>query len=154
MQKKYTRKTSVVALLITLTLMISGCNNASSSTPISSVHKSFKNDFDTNLLKTVISKVAKQKQWDIMSTTSLSLQLKKTYTKKRRVLSPPTKRSRRIEVKSDLYVNVDINKKDFKIELSQESKQALSSNDKIKEFNKDLKELEEAIYIELAHEVL
>lgn len=140
-----------ITFLMTLTLFAMGCSHSASVTPVSSVQKKFTNEFDVSTLKDVIMKAAENNNWDIISPTSESINLKKTYiTKKPAISTLRIKRRYKDKVKNEVYVNIDIDKKYFTINLSQRSEQSLKKSHQIKKFNAELANLEDSIYRELA----
>ncbi len=154
LKKSITNKLSVT-LLILSTLVISGCSHSPSVTPVSSVQKNFTNDFDVDILKNAITQAAEKNDWDIIDPSSQSINLKKTYfTKKRELSALRTKRRYKPAVKNEIVVNVDINEKSFSIKPSQESEQSFENNRQREAFNKELANLEDAIYLELVPHLL
>ncbi len=142
-------------LLILSTLVISGCSHSPSVTPVSTIQKNFKNDFDVEILKNAITKAADKNDWDIVDPESDSIYLKKTYTVKKRGI-PLRRADRRYKtgVKKEVYVNVDINKKSFTIKPSQTDEHSFKGDCDRRQFNKELANLEDAIYLELAPHLL
>lgn len=151
---KNIHNTLLAALFIGSTMSISGCATSPSLTPISKVQKDFKNDFDVKTLNNAIANAAKEKDWDIINQTPTSMSLKKTYQKVRVLTSPPYDRWKRVTVNNDIYVNVDMNQKSFKINLSDQSEQSLKTDSDRELFNEDLVNLEKAIYANLTETVL
>lgn len=142
-------------LLILSTLLISGCSHSPSVTPVSTIQKNFKNDFDLDILREAITKAADKNNWDIVDPASDSINLKKTYTVKKPGI--PLRRADRrykTEVKKEVYVNVDINKESFTIKQSKKYEQSFKNDCQIKQFNKELANLEDAIYLELVPHLL
>lgn len=142
-------------LLILSTLVISGCSHSPSTAPVSTIQKNFKNDFDVDILKDVITKAADKNDWEIIGSASDSIDLQKTYTIKKRGI-PVRRADRRYKtgVKYEVYVNVDINKKSFTIKPSKMYEQSFNSDSQIEKFNKELAKLEDAIYLELVPHLL
>lgn len=151
---KNIHNTLLITLFIGSTISISGCANSPSLTPISKIQKDFKNDLDVKTLNYAITNAAKEKDWDIVNQTSTSMSLKKTYQKVRVLTAPPYERWKRVTVDNDIYVNVDMNQKSFKINLSDQSEQSLRTDSDRELFNKDLGNLEKVIYMKLTEAVL
>ncbi len=140
---------SIISLMIS-TLVLSGCTHSPSVTPVSTIQKNFTNDFDVDILKDAITKAAEKNNWDILDPSAQSINLKKTYTaKKRNITSLRTKRWSGLVVKNEIYVNVDVNKNFFRIKPSQKHEQSFKSDCQRKHFNEELANLENAIYLEL-----
>ncbi len=140
----------LVTLLILSTLVISGCSHSPSATPVSSIQKRFTNNFDVEVLKNAITRAAEKNDWDIIDPASQSINLKKIYfTKKREFSALRAKRRYKRVVKNEIFVNVDINEKFFRIKLSQEYGQSFDNNRQKEAFNKELAKLEDTIYLEL-----
>ncbi len=155
MLKKYIRNTFSITLLMVSTLIISGCTHSPSATPVSTIQKNFTNEFDVDILTEAVTKAAMKNDWDIIDPTSKTINLKKTYiTKKRELSALRTKRWYKPGVKNDLYVNIDINEKFFKIEPSQENVQSFNNDHEREKFNEELANLEKAIYAELVPHLL
>lgn len=155
MLKKSIHNKLSFTLLILSTLIISGCSHSPSVTPVSTIQKEFSNDFDVDILKDAITKAAEKNDWDIIDPLSQSINLKKTYIVKKRGI--PTRRAdRRYKsgVKQEVYVNVDISEKSFTIKPSKTYDQSFKSDCQIKQFNKELANLEDAIYLELVPHLL
>lgn len=142
-------------LLILSTLVISGCSHSPSVTPVSTIQKNFQNDFDVEILKDAITKAAEKNEWDIIDPASDSINLKKTYITKKRGI-PLRRADRRYKpgIKNEIYVNIDINKKSFVINPSKEHEQSFKSDCQIRQFNEELANLEDAIYLELVPHLL
>ena len=155
MQNKSIRNTLSITFLILSTLIMSGCSHSPSVEPVSSIQKNFTNEFDVEILKDAIAKAAEKNDWDIIDPTSQSINLKKTYTIKKRGISPiRANRRYKPEVKNDIYVNVDIDKRFFKIKPFAEHEQSFKGDLDRKQFNKELTNLEKAIYLELVPHLL
>lgn len=149
---KKIHNTLLTAILITSSVSISGCTN-SPSLPIAKVQKDFKNEFDIKTLSNTIADAAKEKDWNIVNQTPTSMSLKKTY-QKIRILTTTHERWKRVTIDHDIYVNVDMNQKSFKINLSDQSEQFLRTDSDRELFNEDLGNLEKAIYGKLTEVVL
>lgn len=147
------RNTSLMAILITSTLLMSGCNHSPSLTPITKIQKDFKNDYDVKILSQAIANAANEKEWDIVNQTPTSMSLKKTY-QKIRILTTTHERWKRVTENNDIYVNVDMNQKSYKINLSDQSEKSLKTDSDRELFNADLVNLEKAIYMKLSEKVL
>jgi len=155
MQKKSIINKLSTTVLILSTLVISGCSHSPSATPVSTIQKNFTNDFDVEVLKNAITAAAEKNDWNIVDPTSQSINLKKTYTtKKREISSLRTKRWYKPAVKHEIYVNVDVNKKFFKIEPSKGYEESFKSDRQREKFNQELANLEDAIYLELVPHLL
>lgn len=155
MLKKSIRTHFSIILLMISTLVLSGCTHSPSVTPVSTIQKNFTNDFDVDRLKDAITKAAEKNDWDILDPSAQSINLKKTYTiKKRDISSLRIKRWHRPAVKNEIYVNVDVNKKFFMIKPSQKHVQSFKSDCQRKYFNEELANLENAIYLELVSYLL
>lgn len=149
---KNIHNTLLILSLIATTMTISGCSQSSPLTPVLKVQKNFKNDFDVKVLGTAIGNAAKGKNWDIVNQTSTSMSLKKRY--QTQTYLSPIERWKRVAVNNDIYANVEINQKFFKINLSDKSEQSLKTDSDRELFNEDLRNLEKAIYTELTEVVL
>lgn len=149
---KNIHNTLLAALFIGSTMSISGCATSPSLTPISKVQKDFKNDFDVKVLNQAIANAAKEKNWDIVNQTPTSMSLKKRY--QTQTYLSPIERWKRVTIDNDIYVNVDMNQKSFKINLADQSEQSLKTDSDRELFNADLGNLEKAIYMKLTEVVL
>lgn len=149
---KNIHNTLLAALFIGSTMSISGCATSPSLTPISKVQKDFKNDFDVKTLSNAIANAAKEKDWDIVNQTPTSMSLKKRY--QTQTYLSPIERWKRVTIDNDIYVNVDMNQKSFKINLADQSEQSLKTDSDRELFNADLGNLEKAIYTKLTEVVL
>lgn len=149
---KNMRNTLFIATFISSTIAISGCANSLALTPISKVQKDFKNVFDVKVLNQAIANAAKEKNWDIVNQTPTSMSLKKRY--QTQTYLSPIERWKRVTVNNDIYANVEINPKFFKINLADKSEQSLKMDSDRELLNEDIKNLEKAIYGELTEKLL
>lgn len=144
------RNTLLNTLLILSILIVSGCSHSPSATPLETVQKNFKSDFDTDALKEAIAKAAEKNDWDVLDQESQSINLKKTYSiKKRELSSLRTKHRYKPAVTNEIYVNVDVSNRSFTIKPSQGYEQTFRHDCDKKLFNKELGNLEDAINLEL-----
>jgi hypothetical protein len=148
---KNVRNTLFIATFISSTIAISGCAN-SPALPIAKVQKDFKNDFDVKVLNQAIANAAKEKNWDIVNQTPTSISLKKRY--QTQTYLSPIERWKRVTANNDIYANVEMNQKFFKINLSDKSEELLKTDSDRELLNEDIKNLEKAIYGELTEKLL
>lgn len=158
MQKKLINKTLFASLLITSTLLVSGCNHSNSPVPIAKVEAKFKNDFTQEEIMEAITEAAKDHGWDFVEPSVNSdtriFNLKKSFKKRELVDNPRGRRWIKTTVHNDILIAVTIGEKSLDISLAHDSENHLSNNYYKEDFNVHLKELEKAIYFELLPPVL
>ena len=155
MQKISIQKKVFISLLVASTFVVSGCNHASTPTPVAKTKAQLKHSFGTEHITTAVTNAAKENGWQVVqSPSSESLVLKKTFSKKETAKNTRGRTWNKVRVNKEIYANVAITPNSYEIDLTKDSKAFFSSSADMKKLQKDLHKLDNSISLELVHDIL
>lgn len=150
-----TKTTLIAALLVSTTLVVSGCTQTSTPTPVAKTQTQLKHSFGAQQINVAITNAAKENGWSVLESSSPnSLVLKKTFTKKETDKNARGRTWNKVAVTEEIVANVNISDKSYEINLSEESQAFFKNYMAQTELKKDMHTLENAISVELVHEIL
>jgi len=148
------KKSILAALLVSTTLVVSGCNHAAPA-PATKTEAQLKHSFGVNHIHAAVASAAQDNGWQIeKGQSSDTLVLKKNFTKKE---TAPNTRGRiwnKVNVTQEILANVKVSDKSYTIDLAPESKTFFSNYNANQELNREMHNLKNAISVELVQEIL
>jgi hypothetical protein len=150
------KRNILAALLVSTTLVVSGCNHASTPTPVAKTQTKLKHSFGSDQIAAAITNAAQENGWQVVQASSdaNSLLLKKTFSKKETAKNTRGRIWNKVRVDQDIYANVAIADNSYEIDLTKESKTFFSNYNATKQLEQAMHKLENSISVELVHDIL
>jgi len=148
------KKSILAALLVSTTLVVSGCNHAAPA-PATKTEAQLKHSFGTNHITAAITNAAQDNGWSIEKGNSAdTLVIKKSFTKKETAPNARGRTWNKVNVSQEILADVKVSDKAYTIDLTPESKTFFSNYNANQELNREMHNLKNAISVELVQEIL
>jgi|GEM_PF-1759149 len=149
------KKNILAALLVTSTLVVSGCT-ASAPAPSEKLQTKFHHDIGIQHMKNAIKIAAEENGWRVVNASSnaTTLELKKIIPVKKTAENTRGRIWNKIIVDREVGLDVSITKDSYEININKDSQQCLSNYYAKKILHSDMKKLQKSISIALIPEVL
>lgn len=148
------KKYILAALLLSTTLVISGCNHTAPA-PIAATKAQLKHSFGAEHIAAAITNAAQDSGWQVKENGSKeSLVLKKSFTKKETAKNTRGRIWNKANVSKEVVADVNVADKSYEINLTEDSKAFFSNYNSQKQLEKEMHKLQNAISVELVQEIL
>lgn len=148
------KTTTIAALLVSTSLLVSGCMQSSAPAPISKTQTQLKHAFGAQQIKTAITNAANENGWSVLEASSDALVLTKTFTKRETAKNTRGRIWNKVSVTEPINLNVAISDKSYSMDLKEESRAFFSNYNANEGFKKEMHALQSAISVELVQKIL
>lgn len=148
------KTTTLAALLVSTSLLVSGCTQTSSPTPVAKTQTQLKHSFGSQQIQTAITNAANENGWNVQNGSSNALVLTKTFTKKETSKNARGRTWNKVNVSEPVALNVEISDKSYSMDIAEQSKAFFSNYNANEKLKRELHKLENAISVELVHDIL
>ncbi len=147
-------KNLLAALLVTTTLVVSGCSHAA-VTPVQTQTKAqLKHNYGVQNVKQALINAAEENGWSVANADGSNMVLTKAFTKKETDKNARGRTWNKVSTTQNIVANAVASDNAYEITLTEQSK-AFFTNDMAKTaLNKEIHKLQNAISVELVHDIL
>ncbi|MBN2815807.1 MAG: hypothetical protein JXQ67_03940 [Campylobacterales bacterium] len=155
MKTTNTHTNILAALLITSTLVVSGCAQTTAPIPSVKMETKFQHNIGSEHIKNAIVSAATENGWKVVESGNTNdLILKKSISFKETAKNTRGRIWNKVTVTKDAYANVSLTQNSYALDLSSESQKYLENYYSSKTITADLKELKKSIHCALIPEAL